>query len=157
MSASLFNNPLYFIRDIQQSDLEQILGIEKLAYKKGWSMQIFQQSLSSNKGFILCRRGTEKIIGYGICQVVVDEFHILNICIHPQYQQQGLGKLLLAFLLQQARNFACKDVFLEVRESNTIAIHLYFNAGFNEVGTRKNYYPNENGREDACQMCLSLF
>ncbi len=151
------NNEQYFIRNIRQTDLDEIYSIEKRAYKKGWSYGIFQQSLTSNRGFILIRRDTDNIIGYGISQVIVDEFHILNICIHPDYQHQGLGKGLLYFLLDKAREFSCKDVFLEVRASNLIAIQLYLDAGFNEVGIRKNYYPSEKGREDACQMCLSLF
>lgn len=152
-----FNDEQYFIRNIRPADLDEIYGIEKRAYKKGWSYGIFQQSLTSNRGFILIERDSDNIIGYGISQIIVDEFHILNICIHPDYQHQGLGKGLLYYLLEKAREFSCKDVFLEVRESNLIAIQLYLHAGFNEIGIRKNYYPSEKGREDACQMCLSLF
>ena len=40
-------------------------------------------------------------------------------------------------------------MLLEVRPSNTAAINCYNAAGFNEIGSRKDYYPAANGREDA--------
>jgi ribosomal-protein-alanine N-acetyltransferase len=47
-------------------------------------------------------------------------------------------------------------MFLEVRESNVAAIHMYLNHGFNEVGRRRNYYPTATGREDALVFGLQL-
>jgi ribosomal-protein-alanine N-acetyltransferase len=40
-------------------------------------------------------------------------------------------------------------MLLEVRPSNTAAISCYNAAGFNEIGSRKDYYPANGGREDA--------
>jgi ribosomal-protein-alanine N-acetyltransferase len=49
------------------------------------------------------------------------------------------------------------QLWLEVRESNKSAIALYQNNGFDVAGTRKGYYPAENGREDALLMGSMLF
>ncbi len=155
-SKNMIITEQFFIRNSQLKDLHEMHSIEKCVYQKGWSLQIFQQSLSRNRGFVLVERSTNSITGYGICEVILDEFHILNICIHPDFQQQGLGKKILHFLVEKAREFSCKDIFLEVRVSNSIAIKMYSACGFNESGIRKNYYPGETDREDACQMCLSL-
>jgi ribosomal-protein-alanine N-acetyltransferase len=43
-----------------------------------------------------------------------------------------------------------------VRPSNQAALGLYQQCGFNEIGVRRNYYPAENGREDALLLALSL-
>jgi ribosomal-protein-alanine N-acetyltransferase len=47
-------------------------------------------------------------------------------------------------------------MLLEVRPSNEHAIRLYHQLGFNEVGTRPDYYPSVEGREDALIMARSL-
>ena len=60
--------------------------------------------------------------------------------VHPQYQRQGLGKLLLIALLDKARSIEMARATLEVRESNQGALLLYEQFGFQTVGRRKKYY-----------------
>jgi ribosomal-protein-alanine N-acetyltransferase len=88
--------------------------------------------------------------------VAAGECHILNLCVHPQAQGNGLGKKLLTKLLLVARKHHADTAFLEVRPSNKIAITLYSNSGFNEVGMRRNYYPAKHGREDAIIMAAII-
>ena len=71
-------------------------------------------------------------------------------------QNAGLGKEMLNHLLNIARQHMAEIVFLEVRPSNKIAQKLYSAAGFDEVGMRTDYYPAENGREDALIMARNL-
>ena len=44
-------------------------------------------------------------------------------------------------------NNSLKEIFLEVRESNTPAIALYESLGFEKIGVRKGYY--DKPKEDA--------
>jgi ribosomal-protein-alanine N-acetyltransferase len=96
------------------------------------------------------------IIGHGIMSVAVGECHILNICVHPDYQRRGLGEGMVQFLLDLARQKKARIALLEVRVSNAAAYHLYNKLGFDEVGTRKNYYPAHQGREDAIILARDL-
>ncbi|WP_354623649.1 GNAT family N-acetyltransferase [Psychromonas sp. MME2] len=80
----------------------------------------------------------------------------MNIAISPTNQGRGLGRKLLQFLLDHARQKDEQEIWLEVRESNLNALSLYSQAGFVEVDRRKDYYPCENGREDALIMCCYL-
>ncbi|MFI3177939.1 MAG: ribosomal protein S18-alanine N-acetyltransferase, partial [Methylococcaceae bacterium] len=88
--------------------------------------------------------------------IAVGEAHILNISVDPVEKNQGIGRKMLENLIDVARGRA-ETVFLEVRPSNTAAIALYEDVGFNEIGVRKGYYPAENGREDAIMLALTLF
>jgi ribosomal-protein-alanine N-acetyltransferase len=52
-------------------------------------------------------------------------------------------------LLDTAEDKGVDSIFLEVRKSNHVAVQLYQQEGFNRIGVRKNYYPADQGREDA--------
>ncbi|MDC8831652.1 ribosomal protein S18-alanine N-acetyltransferase [Alteromonas gilva] len=96
------------------------------------------------------------ILGYAILLIVLDEVTVMDIAIAPEYQGQGVGKQLLQHVLCHCRHQQHRVCFLEVRESNQAAIHVYTKAGFALLERRKNYYPIAGGREDALMMSLQL-
>jgi ribosomal-protein-alanine N-acetyltransferase len=100
------------------------------------------------------RRGI--IEGYGILSVAAGESHLLNICIRKESRKQGLGSKMLTHLTAIARRHDAEVLFLEVRVSNKGARRLYEFSGFNELGTRRDYYPTDNGREDALIFARTL-
>ncbi len=138
-----------------EADLDAVLHIEYQAYPHPWTPSIFRDCLTSGYACWLLKQD-EDILGYGVMSVAVGEAHILNLCIHPQYQGQGLGLALMEHLLRLARRHHANTMFLEVRPSNVAACALYERLGFNEVGLRRNYYPDNNGREDALILALEL-
>jgi ribosomal-protein-alanine N-acetyltransferase len=140
---------------MQVKHLDDVMAIEAQAYTFSWTRSMFVSSLSS-KDVCLILIADEKIIGYAIFNYIMDEAHLLNICISPDYQFMGLGRLLLRRIVLLSIENRSVMFFLEVRSSNTHAIDLYFSEGFNEVGVRPNYYPSEKGREDAILMTLDL-
>ena len=90
-----------------------------------------------------------KVVGHSILSVAAGEAHLLNVCINPEVQGNGFGRQLVQHILSRAVARGASKVFLEVRPSNLIAFKLYESLGFQEIGLRKDYYPAENGREDA--------
>ena len=86
----------------------------------------------------------------------LDECHILNLCVDSQHQRQGLGRQLMQYLFQCAKAHSIKHYYLEVRESNDIAMTLYQQLGFTQTGFRKAYYPADEGRENAIIMTLEV-
>lgn len=142
-------------RAMRASDLEAISRIELSAYPHPWTFGIFRDCMASGyECWVLERSG--ELIGYGVLSVAAGEAHILNICVAPAEQGRGLGRRILARLLDLARWHHAMRVFLEVRPSNTAAIALYDSSGFNEIGRRPNYYPGKRGREDAMVMAIEL-
>ncbi|WP_369408901.1 ribosomal protein S18-alanine N-acetyltransferase [endosymbiont of Lamellibrachia barhami] len=154
MSAQL-DEPLLNLRLMAQSDLDEVLALEELVYEHPWSMGIFRDCLRSGYSCWALSLN-ERIIGYGVMSVVLDECHLLNICVHPEYQGLGLGRKIADRLLKLARQRGADTAFLEVRISNRSALKLYERIGFCEVGLRRGYYPAAKGREDAMVMALPL-
>jgi ribosomal-protein-alanine N-acetyltransferase len=138
------------------SDLDAVLAIELRAYPFPWTRGIFSDCLQAGYSAWVLQRGNE-LIGYAMLSIAADEAHLLNVCAAPEEQGHGQGRRLLRALLQLARGRGVKRVFLEVRPSNTPAIGLYHDEGFNEIGRRPRYYPARNGREDAIVMAKELF
>ncbi|MEW8586016.1 MAG: ribosomal protein S18-alanine N-acetyltransferase, partial [Candidatus Thiodiazotropha sp.] len=99
----------------------------------------------------------QQVLGYGVMSVVIDESHILNICIDPAWQGKGMGMKLARRLLKIARQHGAETAYLEVRVGNKAAIGLYEKLGFVEIGQRSGYYPDSDlRREDALVMSLEL-
>ncbi|AIB45548.1 Ribosomal-protein-S18p-alanine acetyltransferase [Haemophilus influenzae CGSHiCZ412602] len=143
------------ISQIEACDFERLYEIEQQAHLVPWSLG----TLKNNQGeryFNLKLIENNQIIGFAICQTVLDEANLFNIAILPNYQGCGFGKLLLGELIFQLKERGVQTLWLEVRESNP-ARFLYEKVGFNEVDIRKNYYPKPSGgRENAVVMACYL-
>ena len=94
--------------------------------------------------------------GFCVYDQVATEAELLLVAVASDYRRQGLGSLMVHHMLQQLQTEKIERVFLEVRQSNLAAIQLYETMGFNQVGVRPNYYPAEQGREDALLLCSEL-
>jgi ribosomal-protein-alanine N-acetyltransferase len=106
---------------------------------------------------VCLRHVTGTLIGYCVLMPVVDEMHLLNLCVAPSAQRAGAGLTLLREAVRITRTEKLEGVLLEVRPSNPRAIQLYERFGFAAIGRRKNYYPaRHRSREDAIVMRLSF-
>ncbi len=73
----------------------------------------------------------------------------MNVAVDTSYQRRGLASALLSELYERVGDPRARFT-LEVRRSNSVAIHLYEREGFRAAGTRRRYY-QDNG-EDALVM-----
>jgi ribosomal-protein-alanine N-acetyltransferase len=143
------------VRPMTQGDLAAVMAIERVQYRFPWTERIFADCLRVGYHCWVVEAEGE-LAGYGVMSTGAGEAHVLNICVGRGRQGQGLGRALLTHLLAEAEQRGVDTVFLEVRPSNTAAMALYDSLGFNRIGTRKDYYPAEDGREDAAILALSL-
>ncbi len=151
--SAILKAPLPRFRPMQSEDLDRVAEIERQVYEFPWSRGIFGDCLRVGYScWVMQLDGA--IAGYGVVSSGAGEAHILNLCIAPEYQHQGYGRRLLNRLLDLARWYHARSVFLEVRPSNHRAIRMYETLGFACVGRRPNYYPAQQGREDALIMVL---
>ncbi|PJK14240.1 ribosomal-protein-alanine N-acetyltransferase [Lysobacteraceae bacterium NML07-0707] len=144
------------LRRMQESDLAEVMQVELRAYPWPWSVGNFRDCLRSGYSMWVLE-ADRRIIGYAVLSVQADEAHLLNICIDPAWQSRGLGRRLLRDVRQAAQAQGAQRIFLEVRPSNSHAVQLYQDEGFNEIGRRPRYYPAANhGREDGLVMAMEL-
>jgi ribosomal-protein-alanine N-acetyltransferase len=147
--------PLIQVRGMRADDLLMVSALENLSYEFPWSPGIFSDCLKAGHScWVLCV--DQSIAGYGILSTGAGEAHLLNLCVGPDYRGRGLGRHLLARLLDIAKWDRAERVFLEVRPSNPLAKILYESVGFTQVGVRPRYYPSRDGREDAIVMKLDM-
>jgi len=154
-APEIVTSPEVVIRTMVETDVTSVVAIERAAYQFPWSEGIFRDCL--RVGYV-CRVAClgDEVIGYGVMSVGAGEAHILNLCVNAHFRCRGVGRRMLAYLVERARAAGMAEAFLEVRPSNTAAIRLYQSMGFEQVGIRRGYYQAVGGREDASVLKLVL-
>lgn len=142
-------------RRMTDVDVPGVMEIETRAYGFPWTAGIFRDCIRAGYCCYVLERN-EKIVAYVVMSVGAREAHILNICVSPARRGAGYGRILMDKMMIIARQLQAETMFLEVRPSNESARRLYDKLGFNEIGTRNNYYPAERGREDALLLAKQL-
>lgn len=142
------------IHPMKEEDINQVLEIENLSFLDPWTRRMYLAEVRerNNSYFIVAKCG-EKIIGYGGFWLVVDEAHLVNLAIHPDFRRQSIGTQIMHYLLTLAKQLEAKRATLEVRESNIVAQNFYAKFGFIPVAYRKKYYSDT--KEDAVIMWLN--
>jgi ribosomal-protein-alanine N-acetyltransferase len=124
-----------------------------LAYDSPWSQAKFTDSLNNPKTLASLLIIDERVLGYFVATHSPDSADLLNICIHPEHQHQGLGTQLFDYLTQQLQTLNLNTIFIEVRASNESTLSFYQKLGFKVIDSRKKYYSNG---EDAKILRLQI-
>lgn len=144
------------LRAMTRADLDAVFTIEQAVQRFPWTRGNFMDALYSD---FICRVDESEggsIRGYAILMPAAGEAELLTIAVAREEQRKGLGRAILAEMMDEARERGVGRVYLEVRPSNDAAIDLYRSAGFREIGVRRNYYQNAGGSEDALVMSCEL-
>lgn len=127
--------------------------IEKACFAHPWSQKAIEDSFDNNTVFFgaLCNN---EIIGYCGIQTVCGEGYITNIAVLTEHRKKGVGQALVDRLVLFANQQSLSFITLEVRVSNIPAVSLYTKTGFENMGTRKNFY--RDPLEDAYIMTRQM-
>ncbi|PHH97852.1 ribosomal protein S18-alanine N-acetyltransferase [Fusobacterium nucleatum] len=120
--------------------IEQIFNLEKEIFKNSAFNKSYMETLiKGDNSFIYTYIIDNKVCGYLMVLDSIDIYEILAVATIEKYRNKGIAQELLD-------KIKTKDIFLEVRESNQVAINFYKKNKFKEISVRKNYYsePNEN-------------
>ncbi|MCW8336704.1 ribosomal protein S18-alanine N-acetyltransferase, partial [Vibrio paucivorans] len=146
----------FIFTPLSQAHLDAVWQIETVAHSHPWAESMIRDVHSRGAMHYVMHHNNE-LVGYFYAQNIVGEVTLLNIAIAPKHQGKGLGKALLEQFLTLCEQQKADSAWLEVRESNQAAYGLYEALGFNEVDRRRNYYPSDNGKEDAIIMSYLFF
>jgi ribosomal-protein-alanine N-acetyltransferase len=132
------------LKILAEKELPQVLELDQICLGGWWSLDAYRREINSPNSTLLIitisdQQG-KKVIGIGCLWAILEEAHITLLAIHPDFQGQGLGKILLLSLLEDAVKRQLARATLEVKETNHIALSLYEKFGFKIAGRRKNYY-----------------
>ena len=142
------------LRLITEDDIVDVMALERSAHSHPWRQSSFEDCLKGRQKCWLAEY-KQQLVGYVVVTHAGGDAELLNIAVSPKFQRKGIGAILIQHAIECVRGFA-DMLFLEVRISNHKAIDLYSKEGFFELGNRKNYYPTNNGHEDALLMAAQL-
>jgi ribosomal-protein-alanine N-acetyltransferase len=135
--------------------IDQVIAIELQSFPTPWTRRAFQFELAENDfAFYIVALLDGRVVGYAGMWIVLDEGHITNVALHPDYRGNGMGRLLMTELLARSAALGASRITLEVRVSNKAARGLYRSLGFMDMGIRRKYYSDND--EDAIIMCLNV-
>lgn len=137
--------------------LTAVVELDRRSLGGLWTLEGYRREIDSPNSDLMVLQFSEfseaepapnsPIVGLACLWAIANEAHITTLAIDPDYQQQGLGQLLLLAMLWSARQRGLEWATLEVRVSNQPAIALYRKFGFQDVGLRRKYYQDTG--EDA--------
>ncbi|NPV73909.1 MAG: ribosomal protein S18-alanine N-acetyltransferase [Pelotomaculum sp.] len=131
--------------------LDQVVEIENFSFPSPWSRSAFAYEILQNRFacyLVAVAGGT--VVGYGGMWLILDEAHITNVAVHPEYRKNNIGRTLMLEMMRRAALMGAVRMTLEVRPSNAAARRLYASLGFEVKGIRRRYYTDTN--EDAIIM-----
>jgi ribosomal-protein-alanine N-acetyltransferase len=145
------------IREVKEEDLEAIVSIQsKTPQAAQWTRADYANWASDPLGLILVAEldamTPPKIVGFAAFHRLSDEAELRNMAVDPAHQRQGVGRQLLAEGQKCLMEQGVRQIYLEVRASNTPAQRLYYSAGFGLRSRRRDYY--NDPREDALVLSL---
>lgn len=136
---------------MKEEHIDKVFDIEQNSFNTPWSKDSFKKEINENSlAHYIVAENNNNIVGYGGMWVIVDEGHITNIAVHPDFRHKGIGKTIVSSLVKEAVNRKLTGLTLEVRKSNVEALNLYRKFGFAGEGIRIKYY-HDTG-EDAIIM-----
>lgn len=147
------------IRDMELSDLPDVMRIDRQSFSTPWSERMFRFELSHNPaGYLIVAEKREEraeVIGYVGFWMIDGRAHINTLAVDPENRRSGVAKRLITAALRRAIGLSAAVASLEVRESNIIARDLYEGFGFRVVGRRTGYY-RDSGEDALTMECKDL-
>lgn len=142
------------VRAWKFEDILRISEIEKECFSnEAWSYKSIASSFETDTFFGVLAEDDGEIVGYGSVTVAADTADVGNIAVSEVYRRGGVGTAVLNELCSLAKSKGVAKLFLEVRVSNSDAMHLYLKNGFRGVYARTRYYPDG---EDCLVMVKEL-
>jgi ribosomal-protein-alanine N-acetyltransferase len=145
------------LRPMTVADIDLVLPYEDVMFgTEAWSRAAYLEEITDTelRYYLVAEADGGEILGDGGLLTIAETAQIVTVGVLPHARRQGVGRILVRALIDEARRRRADEVLLEVRVDNDAAQKLYESEGFSAIGTRKGYY--DHGRVDAVVMRLGL-
>ncbi len=132
----------WFIEPLAHDDINDVLALEEASFTNPWTRAMYLAELEncSVSFCFIARNADRKAVGFCSFWLVVDELHINNLAVLPEFRRTGIASMLMAFVTRKGIGLGARRATLEVRRSNEAARLLYEGLGFAVTGVRPAYY-----------------
>ena len=125
---------------IKEYDSYPLFSVDNFTYK------LTEKEFSTNPYLkIITYVEKDKIIGFLLYSLIYDRIEIEQFEVITKERRKGIGDKLLKYLIEKYQDTDIKNITLEVKEDNIVAINLYEKYGFKKISTREKYYDGING------------
>ncbi len=133
----------YIIRDFTEIDFPEVIRLWELTgmapVARADDLQVIRNTLSSGGKLLILKDHTgDQIIGTSWITNDGRRLYLHHFAISPDWQQLGMGKILLKKSLEFAKESKLQ-IKLEVHKDNLRAVELYERNGFSYLGDYKVY------------------
>jgi [ribosomal protein S18]-alanine N-acetyltransferase len=130
-------------------DLGGLLAVEQASFLNPWTREMYLAELQNPEvsHLFVAKNAEGRVVGFCGFWRILDELHINNLAVLPEYRRQGIASMILGCVFEVGRRVGAGRATLEVRRSNEIARRLYERFGFTVAGVRRGYYQHPD--EDA--------
>ena len=148
------------LRRATVDDLDAIMQLETALFASdAWSRSSMRAELADKHGYYLVAFPVgrpEQVDGYAGLRAPRGEpqADIQTIGVAEHARRQGLGRVFMLRLIDEARERGAREIFLEVRHDNPGAQALYELLGFESIAVRPKYYQPDG--VDAIIMRLTI-
>lgn len=121
--------------------------LEEICFSFPWSEAALAEEIENPDAYFIAAEEDGVFLGYAGMHTPCGDCYVDNIAVEPAARRRGVGEALVRGLIEHAQTIGGAFISLEVRPSNTAALHLYEKLGFSQAGRRKNFYthPTEDG------------
>lgn len=133
------------IRAATTDDIDALVALEAgFPAEDRFDRRTWRRLLSGHASVLVCEAGKDGLAAAAVLlyrrRTGIARLYSLSVL--PEARGRGLARTLLAACETDATSRGARAVRLEVRASNSSAIHLYERAGYRVFATSESYYPD---------------
>ncbi|MGE0746972.1 MAG: ribosomal protein S18-alanine N-acetyltransferase [Rhodospirillales bacterium] len=133
------------IETVSHADVEAIAALHARCFDDAWDPMMIRRILAMPGAVGLVARDGGALAGFALARSAADECELLSLAVADDARGRGIGRRLLEAALAVAAQGGARVMFLEVAETNEVALALYRSTGFEKVGRRPDYYELKGG------------